>query len=82
MTQQPLDLFWLPRISRDGCYPGTEKRHRPADTGTLRDIAQAADQAGFGGVLLPAGTDRPDGWMLGSALAAHTEGLKPTGTIR
>ena len=76
MTKQPLDLFWFLPTSGDGSYLGTEKGHRPADIGYLRDIAQAADRLGFGGVLLPTGTNCLDGWMVGSALAPQTERLK------
>jgi alkanesulfonate monooxygenase len=76
MTKQPLDLFWFLPTSGDGPYLGTEKGHRPADIGYLRDIARAADRLGFGGVLLPTGTNCLDGWMVGSALAPQTERLK------
>ena len=76
MTQQPLDLFWFLPTSGDGAYLGTEKGHRPADIGYLRDIAQAADRLGFGGALLPTGTNCLDGWMVGSALAPQTQRLK------
>jgi alkanesulfonate monooxygenase len=76
MTKQPLDLFWFLPTSGDGTYLGTEKFHRPADIGYLRDIAQAADRLGFGGVLLPTGNNCLDGWMVGSALAPQTERLK------
>ncbi len=73
---QPLDLFWFLPTSGDGSYLGTEKGHRPADIGYLRDIAQAADRLGFGGALLPTGTNCLDGWMVGSALVPQTERLK------
>ncbi|WP_158930239.1 FMNH2-dependent alkanesulfonate monooxygenase [Acidisphaera sp. S103] len=76
MSKQPLDLFWFLPTSGDGSYLGTEKGHRPADIGYLRDIARAADRLGFGGVLLPTGTNCLDGWMVGSALAPQTERLK------
>ena len=73
---QPLDLFWFLPTSGDGSYLGTEKGHRAADIGYLRDIAQAADRLGFGGALLPTGTNCLDGWMVGAALAPQTERLK------
>jgi alkanesulfonate monooxygenase len=76
MSKQPLDLFWFLPTSGDGAYLGTEKFHRPADIGYLRDIARAADRLGFGGVLLPTGNNCLDGWMVGSALAPQTERLK------
>jgi alkanesulfonate monooxygenase len=73
---QPLDLFWFLPTSGDGSYLGTDKGHRPADIGYLRDIAQAADRLDFGGVLLPTGNNCLDGWMVGAALAPQTERLK------
>src|ERR1700712_3134626 len=76
MTHQPLDLFWFLPTSGDGSYLGTAKGHRPADFGYLREIAQAADRLGFGGVLLPTGTNCLDGWTFGSALAPLTQRLK------
>jgi alkanesulfonate monooxygenase len=75
-AQQPLDMFWFLPTSGDGSYLGTEKGHRPADVGYLREIAQAADRLGFGGALLPTGPNCLDGWMLGSALAPQTQRLK------
>jgi alkanesulfonate monooxygenase len=76
MTKHPLDLFWFLPTSGDGSYLGTDKGHRPADIGYLRDIAQAADRLGFGGALLPTGPNCLDGWMVGSALAPQTQRLK------
>lgn len=76
MSKQPLDFFWFLPTSGDGAYLGTEKGHRPADIGYLREIAQAADRLGFGGALLPTGNNCLDGWMVGSALAPQTRRLK------
>jgi len=76
MATEPLNLFWFLPTSGDGAYLGTEKGHRPADIGYLRDIAQAADRLGFGGALLPTGNNCLDGWMVGSALAPQTKRLK------
>ncbi|HVY15007.1 MAG TPA: FMNH2-dependent alkanesulfonate monooxygenase [Rhodopila sp.] len=73
---EPLNLFWFLPTSGDGAYLGTDKGHRPADIGYLRDIAQAADRLGFGGALLPTGNNCLDGWMVGSALAPQTRTLK------
>ncbi len=76
MAQTSLEMFWFLPTSGDGSYLGTEKGHRPADIGYLRDIAQAADRLGFGGALLPTGLNCLDGWMVGAALAPQTERLK------
>jgi alkanesulfonate monooxygenase len=71
-----LNVFWFLPTSGDGSSLGTERGHRPADFGYLRDIAVAADRLGFGGVLLPTGNNCLDGWITGSALAPLTQRLK------
>ncbi|HEX2941801.1 MAG TPA: FMNH2-dependent alkanesulfonate monooxygenase [Rhodopila sp.] len=76
MPDTPLDLFWFLPTSGDGAYLGTDKGHRPADIGYLRDIAMAADRLGFGGALLPTGPNCLDGWTVASALAPQTRNLK------
>jgi alkanesulfonate monooxygenase len=74
--QDPLNIFWFLPTSGDGSYLGTEQGHRPADIGYLKEIAVAADRLGFGGALLPTGTNCLDGWMVGSAIAPFTRQLK------
>ncbi len=78
MTQnnKPLDLFWFIPVSGDGTYIGTEKGHRPADFPYLKQIAQAADQLGYTGVLIPTGQHCDDPWITAAALAPHTTRLK------
>ncbi len=76
MPDTPLTLFWFLPTSGDGSYIGTDKGHRPADIGYLRDIALAADRLGFGGALLPTGPNCLDGWTVASALAPQTQALK------
>ncbi|HST76698.1 MAG TPA: FMNH2-dependent alkanesulfonate monooxygenase [Acetobacteraceae bacterium] len=71
-----LDVFWFLPTSGDGPYLGSDDGHRPAELSYLRQIAVAADQLGFGGVLLPTGNACLDGWTLGAALAPATERLK------
>ncbi len=76
MSTDKLDLFWFLPTSGDGRYIGTERGHRAADIGYLREIAVAADRLGFGGILLPTGINCLDGWMVGSAIAPLTQRLK------
>ncbi|RDJ21243.1 alkanesulfonate monooxygenase, FMNH(2)-dependent [Bosea caraganae] len=73
---KPLDLFWFIPVSGDGSYLGTTDGHRPADFGYLKQIAQAADRLGYGGVLIPTGKSCDDPWITAAGLAAHTERLK------
>ncbi len=42
----------------------------------LRQIAQAADQLGYYGVLLPTGKSCEDSWIVASAMLTSTERLK------
>jgi alkanesulfonate monooxygenase len=51
-------------------------RDRPADLGYLRQIASAAEQLGFLGVLTPTGAWCEDAWLTTAMLAGATERLK------
>ena len=84
MTQiaKPLDMFWFIPVTGDGTYLGTEKGSRPADFHYLKQIAQAADHLGFGGVLIPVGAHCEDPWIVAAALAPHTERLKFLAALR
>ena len=72
----PLDLYWFIPVSGDGSYLGTKKGHRPADFDYLRQIAEAADRLGFGGVLIPTGKNCDDPWITAAALAPFTKTLR------
>lgn len=76
MAFDKLNLFWFLPTSGDGSFLGSVQGHRPADIGYLREVAVAADRLGFGGVLLPTGTNCLDGWMVAPAIAPFTERLK------
>ncbi len=80
--QKPLDLFWFIPVSGDGPYLGSEKGHRPPDFRYLKEIAQAVDRLGFGGVLIPTGRNCDDPWAIAAALASHTEKLKFLAALR
>ena len=73
---KPLDLYWFIPVSGDGRYLGTETGHRPADFGYLRQIAEAADRLGYGGVLIPTGKNCDDPWITAAALAPLTRRLR------
>jgi alkanesulfonate monooxygenase len=72
----PLNFFWFLPSAGDGQYLGTEFLHRPVTFDYMREIAQATDRLGFGGVLLPTGHACLDGWTLASALAPLTKDLR------
>jgi len=71
-----MNLFWFLPTHGDGHYLGTDKGGRAVDYAYLRQIAQAADQLGFGGVLIPTGKTCEDAWIVASSLAPVTERLK------
>jgi alkanesulfonate monooxygenase len=79
---QPLDLFWFIPVSGDGSYLGSDLGHRPADFHYLKQIAQAADQLGYGGVLIPVGSHCEEPWITAAALAPHTERLRFLAALR
>jgi alkanesulfonate monooxygenase len=71
-----LNLFWFLPTHGDGRYLGTSEGGRPVSLAYLKQIAQAADTLGYGGVLLPTGRSCEDSWVVASALAPLTERLK------
>jgi len=71
-----LNLFWFLPTHGDGRYLGTSEGGRPVSLGYLKQIAQAADTLGYGGVLLPTGRSCEDSWIVASALVPLTERLK------
>lgn len=75
-TQNPLDFFWFIPTHGDGSYLGSESQQRPPDFGYFKQIAQAVDRLGFGGVLLPTGQSCEDSWITATGLATVTERLK------
>ncbi len=79
---QPLDVFWFIPVSGDGCYLGSDQGHRPADFHYLKQIAQAADRLGYGGVLIPVGSHCEEPWITAAALAPHTERLRFLAALR
>jgi alkanesulfonate monooxygenase len=68
------DYLWY-IIPRDGAYPWEPEGTRAVDFDYLKHLATGVDRLGFSGALLA--TDIHDVWVLGSALAAHTENLRP-----
>ena len=75
MTAAP-NIFWFLPTHGDGRYLGTSVGGRRTDIHYLRQIAQAADSLGYGGVLLPTGRSCEDSWVIASALVGATEQLK------
>ncbi|WP_336802030.1 FMNH2-dependent alkanesulfonate monooxygenase [Kaistia sp. MMO-174] len=72
----PLNFFWFIPTYGDGTYLGSETQQRPPEFGYFREVAQAVDRLGFGGVLLPTGQACEESWVTASGLATVTEKLK------
>ncbi len=71
-----MDVFWFLPSNGDGRYLGSDKGVRAVDYDYLRQIAQAADQLGFGGVLIPTGVTCEDPWVVASSMIPVTRNLK------
>ena len=71
-----MQLFWFIPTQGDGRYLGTTKGMRVTDHNYLKQIAQAVDQLGFEGVLLPTGNSCEDAWVVASTLIPVTRRLK------
>jgi alkanesulfonate monooxygenase len=70
------DILWFLPTHGDGRYLGTAVGGRDVTLRYLRQIAQAADDLGYYGVLLPTGRSCEDSWVVASALAPLTERLR------
>ncbi|MFG1378259.1 FMNH2-dependent alkanesulfonate monooxygenase [Xanthobacter autotrophicus] len=70
------NVLWFLPTHGDGHYLGTSHGAREVSLGYLRQIAQAADQLGYYGVLIPTGRSCEDSWIVASALAGLTERLR------
>ena len=77
MTAAPdTDILWFLPTHGDGRYLGTSYGAREVDLAYLRQIAQAADELGYYGVLLPTGRSCEDSWVVASGLAPLTRRLR------
>lgn len=73
---EKINVFWFLPTHGDSRYLGTQEGGRAVDLPYLRQIAQAADDLGYYGVLLPTGRSCEDSWVVASALAPATKNLK------
>jgi alkanesulfonate monooxygenase len=77
-----MEMFWFIPTHGDGRYLGTSYGGRSTDSGYLRQIAQAIDQLGYRGALLPTGVSCEDAWVVASALMSVTERMRFLVAIR
>jgi alkanesulfonate monooxygenase len=76
ISTRPLDLLWFLPTGGDGRYLGSALGQRVVDNKYLRQIAQAADQLGFTGALLPTGNGCEDALVTAASIAPFTERLR------
>lgn len=70
------NVLWFLPTHGDGRHLGTSTGGRAVSLNYLRQIAQAADDLAYFGVLLPTGRSCEDSWVIASALAPLTARLR------
>jgi alkanesulfonate monooxygenase len=71
-----MNIFWFIPTYGDGKYLGTDIGSRPLTFGYVKQIALAADELGYTGVLLPTGRSCEDSWVIASSLIPLTRRLQ------
>lgn len=77
-----MDIFWFLPTHGDSRYLGTSHGGRAVSHHYLKQVAQAADELGFKGVLIPTGRSCEDSWVVASSLVNFTKRLKFLVAIR
>ncbi|WCK54066.1 FMNH2-dependent alkanesulfonate monooxygenase [Aneurinibacillus sp. Ricciae_BoGa-3] len=77
-----MNIFWFIPTHGDSRYLGTQTGGRAVSFSYMRQIAQAVDELGFAGALLPTGRSCEDAWVAASALIAATEKMRFLVAIR
>src|ERR1700759_5031134 len=76
------NILWFLPTHGDVRHVGTSIGGREVNFNYLRQIAQAADQLGYFGVLLPTGRSCEDSWVVASSVAPFTERLRYLVAVR
>jgi alkanesulfonate monooxygenase len=71
-----MKIFWFIPTHGDSRYLGTAEGARAVDHNYLKQIAQAADNLGYEGVLIPTGRSCEDPWVVAASLLPVTTRLK------
>lgn len=71
-----MKIFWFIPTHGDGHYLGTSIGGRPLTHAYMRQIAQAIDELGFAGALLPTGRGCEDAWLVAASLLPATKRMK------
>lgn len=68
--------YWYIPAHKDSRHLGVDIGARTATLDYLKQIAQAVDQLGYRGVLVPTGTNAEESWVIASVLMPFTRQLK------
>lgn len=71
-----LDIFWFLPTSGDTRYLGVSDSGRAPTNAYMRQIAVAADELGYDGLLIPTGSSCLDPWVTAASLAPVTRRIK------
>ncbi len=81
-AQKNINVFWFLPTHGDGRYLGTTEGGRAVDLPYLQQVALAADNLGYYGVLIPTGKSCEDSWLVAAALAPITKRLRYLVAVR
>jgi len=76
------DVLWFLPTHGDGRYLGTETGARHVSLNYLGQIARAADELGYFGVLIPTGRSCEDSWIVASTIVSLTQRLRYLVAVR
>ncbi|WP_158808469.1 FMNH2-dependent alkanesulfonate monooxygenase [Beijerinckia sp. L45] len=76
------NVLWFLPTHGDGRYLGTSHGARSISLGYLSQVARAADELGYYGVLLPTGRSCEDSWVIASAMVPLTTRLRYLVAVR
>lgn len=71
-----MHIFWFLPTHGDGHYLGTSTGGRTLTPNYLRQVAQAVDELGYTGALLPTGRGCEDAWLVAASLLPATQRMK------
>lgn len=77
-----MQVLWFIPTHGDGRYLGTAAGGRATSFPYLRQIAQAVDDLGYAGALLPTGRSCEDAWIVAATLASVTQKMRFLVAIR
>jgi alkanesulfonate monooxygenase len=76
------DVLWFLPTHGDGRYLASQEGARHVTLPYLSQIARAADELGYFGVLLPTGRSCEDSWVVASAMVPQTRRLRYLVAVR